>query len=113
MMVYVWGRRNRYVNMSFLGLFSFTAPYLPWVLLVFSAALGSSPTTDLLGVAAGHAFYFLNDVYPTMTDRKLLSTPRIVKRLFNQVDGPEGEVWGAGGNARPDDERHGAGDGAR
>ena len=54
MMVYVWGRRNRYVNMSCLGLFSFTAPYLPWVLLAFSAALGSSPTTDLLGVASGH-----------------------------------------------------------
>ena len=40
MMVYVWGRRNKYVNMSFLGLFAFTAPYLPWVLLAFSAALG-------------------------------------------------------------------------
>ena len=96
MMVYVWGRRNRYVNMSFLGLFSFTAPYLPWVLLAFSAALGSSPTTDLLGVAAGHAFYFLNDVYPTMTDRRLLKTPRVVKRLFGQNDAPELDVWGAG-----------------
>jgi Derlin-2/3 len=96
MMVYVWGRRNNHVNMSFLGLFSFTAPYLPWVLLVFSSALGSSPTTDLLGVAAGHAFYFLNDVYPTMTDRRVIWTPRIVKKLCGQVDGPEGEVWGAG-----------------
>eukprot|EP00475_Leptophrys_vorax_P030823 TRINITY_DN4646_c0_g1_i2.p1 TRINITY_DN4646_c0_g1~~TRINITY_DN4646_c0_g1_i2.p1 ORF type:complete len:185 (+),score=5.70 TRINITY_DN4646_c0_g1_i2:194-748(+) len=31
MMVYVWGRRNPNVQMSFLGLFNFTAPYLPWV----------------------------------------------------------------------------------
>ena len=46
MMVYVWGRRNRYVQMSFLGLFSFTAPYLPWVLLIFSCMLGSSPVVD-------------------------------------------------------------------
>eukprot|EP00275_Glaucocystis_incrassata_P002178 EC124944.1.p1 GENE.EC124944.1~~EC124944.1.p1 ORF type:complete len:155 (+),score=19.92 EC124944.1:49-513(+) len=29
MMVYVWGRRNEYVRMSFLGPFTFTAPYLP------------------------------------------------------------------------------------
>ena len=28
MMVYVWGRRNEGVRMSFLGLFPFTAPYL-------------------------------------------------------------------------------------
>ena len=101
MMVYVWGRRNKNVNMSFLGLFAFTAPYLPWVLLAFSAALGSSPTTDLLGVASGHAFYFLNDVYPTMTDRRLLRTPRVVKRAFGQDDSNEADVWGAG-NFRPE-----------
>jgi hypothetical protein len=26
------------VNLSFLGIFTFTAPYLPWVLLAFSGA---------------------------------------------------------------------------
>eukprot|EP00966_Prymnesium_polylepis_P284156 6564454-Prymnesium_polylepis.2 len=30
-MVYVWGRRNEYVRMRFLGLFQFRAPFLPWV----------------------------------------------------------------------------------
>ena len=53
MMVYVWGRRHQYVNLSFLGIFNFTAPYLPWVLLPFSLMLGSSPVVDLLGMAAG------------------------------------------------------------
>jgi Derlin-2/3 len=43
----------QYVNLSFLGVFNFTAPYLPWVLLVFSLMLGSSPLVDLLGMAAG------------------------------------------------------------
>jgi Derlin-2/3 len=33
--VYVWSRRNTNVTMSFLGLFNFTAPYLPWVILGF------------------------------------------------------------------------------
>jgi Derlin-2/3 len=96
MMVYVWGRRNSYVNMSFLGLFSFTAPYLPWVLLIFSVMLGSSPVVDLLGMGAGHAYYFLEDVYPTMTNRRILRTPRALKWAFGQVDGPNGEVWGRG-----------------
>jgi hypothetical protein len=53
MMVYVWGRRHPYVNLSFLGIFNFTAPYLPWVLLGFSVMLGSSPKVDLLGMVAG------------------------------------------------------------
>jgi Derlin-2/3 len=53
MMVYVWGRRHPYVTLSFLGIFTFTAPYLPWVLLGFSLMLGSSPKVDLLGMVAG------------------------------------------------------------
>lgn len=58
MMVYLWGRRNEHVRMSFLGLFPFTAPYLPWVLLSFSILLGNSATTDLIGIVVGHIYYF-------------------------------------------------------
>lgn len=53
MQVYVWGRRHQYVQLSFLGIFNFTAPYLPWVLLAFSLVLRSSPVVDLLGMVAG------------------------------------------------------------
>ncbi|GLJ25618.1 hypothetical protein SUGI_0490770 [Cryptomeria japonica] len=82
MMVYVWSKRNPFVHMSFLGLFTFTAPYLPWVLLGFSVLVGSSPWVDLLGMVAGHAYYFLEDVYPNMTGRRLLKTPALIKSLF-------------------------------
>jgi Derlin-2/3 len=41
------------VTLSFLGVFNFTAPYLPWVLMGFSLMLGNSPIIDLLGMAAG------------------------------------------------------------
>ena len=91
MMVYVWGRRNETVNMSFLGLFQFHAPWLPWVLLAFSFLLGSSPVVDLLGMVAGHVYYFLEDVYPSMTTRvcppngrRLLKTPGAIKALFGE-----------------------------
>jgi len=82
MMVYVWSKRNPFVHMSFLGLFTFTAPYLPWVLLGFSVLVGSSPWVDLLGMVAGHAYYFLEDVYPIMTGRRLLKTPSLIKSMF-------------------------------
>lgn len=86
MMVYVWGRRNSYTQMSFMGLFVFTAPYLPWVLLGFSILIGSNPTVDLLGMGAGHVYYFLQDVYPQMTGRRLLKTPWLIRLLFNEDD---------------------------
>lgn len=81
MMVYLWGRRNEHVRMSFLGLFPFTAPYLPWVLLTFSVVLGNSATVDLIGIVVGHLYYFLEDVYPVIADirgwriRRVLVTP--------------------------------------
>lgn len=53
MLVYVWARKNPYTNLSFLGVFNFTAPFLPWVLLAFSVMLGGSPLVDLLGMLAG------------------------------------------------------------
>lgn len=86
MMVYVWGRRNQYVNMSFLGLFNFTAPWLPWVLLLFSVMLGSSPVVDLLGMGVGHTYYFLTDVYPQLSGRRLLTTPPLLLALFPRSD---------------------------
>eukprot|EP00217_Crustomastix_stigmatica_P014534 CAMPEP_0183801916 /NCGR_PEP_ID=MMETSP0803_2-20130417/29073_1 /TAXON_ID=195967 /ORGANISM="Crustomastix stigmata, Strain CCMP3273" /LENGTH=212 /DNA_ID=CAMNT_0026046647 /DNA_START=129 /DNA_END=763 /DNA_ORIENTATION=- len=81
MMVYVWARRNEHTNMSFLGLFNFTAPYLPWVLLLFSMMLGSSPVVDLLGMGAGHTYYFLEDYYPRMSGRRVLRTPGLLRAL--------------------------------
>lgn len=62
MMVYLWGRRNEHVRMSFLGLFPFTAPYLPWVMLSFSILLGNSATTDLIGIVVGHIYYFFEGI---------------------------------------------------
>jgi Derlin-2/3 len=113
MMVYVWGRRNEFVNMSFLGLFNFSAPYLPWVLLAFSWVLGSSPLVDVLGIAAGHCYYFFADVYPRMTGRRLLATPALVRALFGE-EAPGGGGGGAAGGfvVAPPRPEAGAGAGA-
>ena len=77
--VYVWGRRHQYVNLSFLGIFNFTAPYLPWVLLGFSVILGSSPVVDLLGMVAGRA---LGDLTCSVRE----PPDRLTVFSFNSVD---------------------------
>ena len=86
MMVYLWGRarENANVRMSLLGLYTFTAPYLPWVLLVFSLFIGNPIETDFLGIVVGHVYYFLDHVYPQIAAargwscRKILITPSIL-----------------------------------
>ncbi|CAN0503235.1 unnamed protein product, partial [Phaeothamnion confervicola] len=57
-------RRNENVRLSFLGLFPFTAPYLPWVLLAFSFLLQNPLTMDIVGIVVGHTYFFLEFVYP-------------------------------------------------
>lgn len=68
MMVYIWGRRNEHVRMSFLGLFPFSAPYLPWVLFTFSLVLGNSATVDLIGIIVGHLYFYFDDIYPSVAE---------------------------------------------
>ena len=105
MMVYVWSRRHRHVRMSFLGVATFTAPYLPWVLLAFSALLrpsGGGVAVDLLGLAVGHCYYFFEDVYPRLTDgRRPLGTPRVLTALFGGGNrgSSRGSSRGRGGGA--------------
>lgn len=69
---------------SLLGLIAFTAPYLPWALLGFSLLLGQDITSDVIGIAVGHLYYYLADVYPALAAargwriKKLMYTPWIL-----------------------------------
>jgi len=96
MMVYVWARRNENVQLSFLGLLPFRAPYLPWVLLSFSAVLGSnaihSIIVDGIGIVAGHLYFYAEDIYPKVAAirgwavHRPLRAPIVVKWLFGETD---------------------------
>ncbi|XP_057294299.1 derlin-2-like [Hydractinia symbiolongicarpus] len=87
MLVYIWSRRNPYVRMNFFGLMNFQAPYLPWVLLGFSLLLGNSVVVDLMGIAVGHVYYFLEDVFPQQPGGfRLLAVPESIKRIFERPD---------------------------
>eukprot|EP00276_Gloeochaete_wittrockiana_P008567 CAMPEP_0184645658 /NCGR_PEP_ID=MMETSP0308-20130426/2170_1 /TAXON_ID=38269 /ORGANISM="Gloeochaete witrockiana, Strain SAG 46.84" /LENGTH=178 /DNA_ID=CAMNT_0027074875 /DNA_START=386 /DNA_END=922 /DNA_ORIENTATION=+ len=77
MIVYLWARKHPHVNMSFWGLFTFKAAYLPWVMLLFTGNI----RLDLAGIVAGHLYWFLTDVLPRQPPhRRLLETPIFIKR---------------------------------
>ena len=92
--------------MNFFGLLIFRAPYLPWVLMVFSFLLGKSITVELLGMVVGHFYYFLEDVSPNKSGGiRILKTPRFLSAIFDPVtedpdyaplpeDRPGGFDWG-------------------
>lgn len=78
MLVYIWSRQNEHVLMNFFGLFNFYAPYLPWVLFGFSFILGNSILVDLLGIAVGHIYYYLETICPSRFGFRLLKTPHFL-----------------------------------
>lgn len=68
-LVYIWARRNPDIQLSFLGLFVFSAPYLPWVMMIFSAVVNSSsPKGELIGIFVGHIYFFFEDIYPSISN---------------------------------------------
>lgn len=75
------------VRLSFLGVFTFAAPYLPWVMLTFSVLLGNPITVDVIGISVGHIYYFLEYVYPVIADirgwkiKRITDPPRFVHML--------------------------------
>ncbi|GFO32798.1 derlin [Plakobranchus ocellatus] len=84
MLVYVWSRRNPYIRLNFFGLMNFQAPFLPWVLLGFSLLIGNSVIIDLMGIAIGHMYFFLEDVFPQQRGGfKVLKTPGFLKNLLD------------------------------
>lgn len=49
--------------------------YFPWVLMGFNLLMGGFPLLELVGIVAGHAYYFMQYVYPETNGRVLISCP--------------------------------------
>jgi len=82
MLLYYWSRKNPDAMMSFFFGITFKGIYLPWVLMGFTMLMGGSPWLDLLGVVAGHVYYFLDEVYPTqLGGPRFIKTPQFIHRL--------------------------------
>lgn len=49
--------------------------YLPWAMLCLDVIFGSPILPDLLGIIAGHLYYFLTVLHPLAGGRNMLKTP--------------------------------------
>ncbi|KAG5558306.1 hypothetical protein RHGRI_008287 [Rhododendron griersonianum] len=64
MIIYVWGREFPNERIDVHGLFQVKGFYLPWYMLGIDLILGNPLKPILLGMAAGHLYYFLTVLYP-------------------------------------------------
>lgn len=73
-LVYIWSRKNPDTMLSFLGLFVFKAPFLPWVLMCFALIMhGTVPKDEMCGIVVGHSTYtFLHEHASLLTDVSLV-----------------------------------------
>jgi len=79
--LYVWSRRNAYLDVVFWG-FKFQAWTFPFVILVLAFLGLGSPMQDLVGLIVGHLYHFLVDIVPSVYGVSVLKTPEFLYRLF-------------------------------
>ncbi|XP_009605271.2 derlin-1 isoform X1 [Nicotiana tabacum] len=81
MLLYIWSREFPNANINIYGLVTLKAFYLPWAMLGLDVIFGSPIMPDLLGIIAGHLYYFLTVLHPLATGKNFLKTPIWVHKL--------------------------------
>ncbi|KAI9146595.1 Der1-like family-domain-containing protein [Paraphysoderma sedebokerense] len=104
--VYLWAQYHPEMVVNFMFGMRFKALYLPWVLVGWDLLMtGGLPLSKIMGIIAGHGYYYLDTIYPAASGRRLINTPSFLRRYFYN-DGPrQGGFSGSGaytaGGARP------------
>lgn len=75
MLLYLWSREFPTANINIYGLVTLKAFYLPWAMLGLDVIFGSPIMPDLLGIIAGHLYYFLTVLHPLAGGKNILKTP--------------------------------------
>lgn len=87
-LTYMWSRHYSYMLINFMGLFTTSAAYLPWVMMAVGLVVdGRWPTSEVVAVAVGHVCWFLDVEWPRRREsggKRWLSAPRWMKRLLSQ-----------------------------
>ncbi|EEF27712.1 derlin-1 [Ricinus communis] len=88
MIVYIWSREFPNARINIYGLVSLKGFYLPWAMLALDLIFGNPLKPDILGMVAGHIYYFLTVLHPLSGGKFVLKTPFWVHKLV--------AFWGKG-----------------
>ncbi|KAF6136522.1 hypothetical protein GIB67_035081 [Kingdonia uniflora] len=81
MLLYVWSREFPTAQVNIYGLMSLKTFYLPWAMLALDVIFGLPIMPNLLGIMAGHLYYFLTVLYPLSNEKHILKTPNWMHKL--------------------------------
>ncbi|CAJ1958627.1 unnamed protein product [Sphenostylis stenocarpa] len=88
MIVYVWSREFPNARINIYGVVSLKGFYLPWALLGLDLIFGSPIKPDIVGMVAGHLYYFLTVLHPLAGGKFKFKTPLWVQKIV--------AYWGEG-----------------
>lgn len=77
MIVYLWGKKNAQQQINLVNILHIRGSSLPFVLTLSSLAMKQKTLKlDLLGIIAGHLYYYLEEIYPRLIGgQKILHAP--------------------------------------
>jgi len=97
--LYYWSRCEPEARLSLYG-FEVRGFQFPFAMMALTILLGGDVWSDLLGLGAGHIYYFLKDVVPLEYGSRVLRTPAVFARLLKPAraeDAPAPRVFGGSG----------------
>lgn len=100
--IHLWGRHASNVTVSLYGFIRIPAKYLSLTLIALGLLMqGAISPPYLFGLLGGHLYYFLDSVYPTMPNGKVLITcPIWFERFIDQVQAFLASVTGLHSNVQ-------------
>jgi Derlin-2/3 len=82
--IYYWSRCEPESRLSIWG-FEVKGYQLPFALLFMTLLMGGDVWRDIVGIAAGHLYFFLKDVLPVSHKINLLRTPAFLQKLVAKI----------------------------
>jgi Derlin-2/3 len=83
-LTYYWGRKCKNTMVLVMGILNFRAAFLPIFYLIFNVIVENEYKNSIIGLLAGHIFFYLKDIFPRIKRGKkmqLLKTPNSIKKF--------------------------------
>ena len=91
--IYIWSQTNPNQTVTFMFGLQFKASMLPFVMLAFDMLSGGSLMMGIVGIVVGHAYHFLENVYPEQYGgAKFLQAPSFLESLVGLGQGTAKET---------------------
>ena len=79
--LYLWTKREPNAQVSIFG-FPIQAKFLPFALLCLDLFMGKPVNGDIIGIGAGHLYYFIVEIVPALYGKDFLHTPEFLINFF-------------------------------